>query len=457
MSPKITFIGGGSYQWGPKLLLDLANTASLRDAEVALHDINIQPLPKMLQLVDRVRESRGLRWRASATGDRRTALAGADFVIVCISTGALTSMAVDIEVPEKYGLRQSVGDSVGPGGINRALRNIPVMVGIARDMEELCPDAWLLNLTNPMTTLTRSVLAATEIEAVGLCHEVTGVQFQLSMLLGCDFREMQLDVCGVNHLPLITSLHIGGVDGLELLADKLEDLDGFGEETLSLPNMFGAHEIASSGGEWTKAGLLDQHRVKLELFRRFGVLPAAGDRHLVEFFPNFLTETSGWGERWGVDLTTIATREESQRGYVHELDELLVASEIPRTPSGEMVAALIDSRVRDKAREFPLNVGNVGQVGDLPYDAVVESMCDVDGRGVHPRGEVFAPPLLAEYLRRISASQEMVVEAALSGDRQLVFEAMLADPLASTLDYDALWGMTNELIDATMQWLPQFV
>ena len=456
MSPKITFIGGGSYQWGPKLLLDLANTASLRDAEVVLHDINPEPLPTMLQLIERITESRGLRWKASATVDRRAALDGADYVIVCISTGALNSMAVDIEVPEKYGIRQSVGDSVGPGGINRALRNIPVLVSIARDMQDLCPQAWLLNLTNPMTTLTRSVLATTDIEAIGLCHEVTGVQFQLSMLLDCDMRAMELEVCGVNHLPLITSLTIDGIDGLRLLREKLEDLDAFGAETLTLPAMFGAHEASSSGGEWTKHALLGEHLVKLELFRRFGVLAAAGDRHLVEFFPNFLTESSQWGQRWGVELTTIAERERWQNQYIKELDDLMIAPDIPKVPSGEMVAAIIDSRIRDKARTFPLNIANVGQVADLPADVVVESMCVVDGGGLRPQAPVFAPALLAEYLRRVSASQEIVVEAALTGDRQLVFEAMLADPLASTLDYDALWQMTNELIDATVQWLPQF-
>src|SRR5205814_5489809 len=124
-------------------------------------------------------------------------------VVVCISTGALDSMAHDIDIPARYGIKQSVGDSVGPGGINRALRNIPVLVGIGRDMAELCPDAWLLNLTNPMTTLTRSVQKATGIYTVGLCHEVTIMQFQLSLLLDFDMLGIDLDACGVNHLPIV--------------------------------------------------------------------------------------------------------------------------------------------------------------------------------------------------------------------------------------------------------------
>ena len=456
MSPKIAFIGGGSYQWGPKLLLDLADTPSLRDAEIVLHDIDPQPLPTMLAFIEQVRACRDIAWTAQATTDRRAALKDADYVIVCISTGALRSMAHDIEIPKRYGIFQSVGDSVGPGGVNRALRNIPVMVSIARDMEELCPAAWLLNLTNPMTALTRSVHETSELTAIGLCHEVTGVQFQLSMLLGCEMRAMDIEVCGVNHLPLITALTINGEDGLAQLADKLRDIEQFGAETLHLPEFLGGHEASTAGGEWTKANLLDEHRVKLELFQRFGVLPAAGDRHLVEFFPNFLTEQSGYGKRWGVELTTIEDREQWQVHYIAELERMMARAELPREPSGEMVAAIIDSHLRGKPRTFPLNIANSGQVADLAYDVVVESMCIVDGDGIRARDETFAPPMLAEYLRHISASQELTVEAALTGDRQMVFDAMLTDPLASTLDYDRLWMMTNEMIDATLEWLPQF-
>ncbi len=456
MAPKITFIGGGSYQWGPKLLLDLADTKSLVDAEVVLHDLDPEPLAKMSAFIEHIRGCRPIQWKTSATTDRGAALQDADYVIVCISTGALDSMKFDIEIPQRYGVFQSVGDSVGPGGVVRALRNIPVMVSIAQEMEARCPNAWLLNLTNPMTTLTRSVQTTTEIEVIGLCHEVIGVQFQLSMLLGCDMRAMNLSVCGVNHLPLITELDIGGVDGLALLADKLENIEEFGAETIVLPAAFGAHEASTAGGSFTKAGLLREHQVKLELFRRFGVLPAAGDRHLVEFFPNFLTESSQWGERWGVKLTTIDGRRLWQEHHIAELATMMATPQIPVTPSGEMVAALIDSRIRNKGRAFPLNIANSGQVPDLPYDVVVESMCVVDADGVRARDETFAPPLLAEYLRRVSASQELVVEAALTGDRDMVFEAMLADPLASTVDFDQLWQMTNEMIYATLPWLPQF-
>jgi alpha-galactosidase len=452
---KITFIGGGSYQWTPKLVLDIAGMKSLHDAEIALCDIDARPLPRMLELVEHINRLAGTSLTATATTDRREVLAGSDYVVVCISTGALESMACDITIPEKYGIRQSVGDTVGPGGINRALRNIPVMVGIARDMEELCPDAWLLNLTNPMTTLTRSITSATAIEAIGLCHEVTLTQFQLSLLLDCDMRAIDIEVFGVNHLPIITRIDADGRDGLAELSEKLDDPESFGREELHLPPMIG-HEAISGGGSFTKVGLLEQNQVKLELFRRFGVLPGAGDRHLVEFFPGFLTEASQWGARWGVKLTDIAERERWQDFHISELEKLMAADALPTQPSGEMVASIIDSYLRDKPHSYPVNIPNTGQCADLPTDAVVESMGTVDGNGVRPRDFVSAPPLIAECVRRVASSQELTVEAALAGDRELVFQAMLADPLAGRIDYDDVWRMTNELIDATERWLPQF-
>jgi alpha-galactosidase len=186
------------------------------------------------------------------------------------------------------------------------------------------------------------------------------------------------------------------------------------------------------------------------------VLPAAGDRHLVEFFPGFLTEESGWGERWGVRLTTIEEREASQRAYVAELDVLLASGEIPMMPSGEMVAPVIQCLELDQAGWFPLNVPNEGQVADLPDGATVESICVVDGKGVRGRDEVRLPATVAELLHRVAAAQEATVDAAVRGVRDRVFEAMLLDPLAGRLDYERLGAMTDEMLAATSRWLPQF-
>src|SRR5688500_2519435 len=157
MPPRITIIGGGSYQWVPKLLTDLANTPALHEAEVVIEDMDPAPIPRMVELVEHVSRVRGIGLTATGTTDQRASLEGADYVVVTISTGGFESMRLDLEIPEKYGIRQSVGDTVGPGGIIRAQRNIPVFLEIVRNMEEICPEAWLLNLTNPMTAITRAV------------------------------------------------------------------------------------------------------------------------------------------------------------------------------------------------------------------------------------------------------------------------------------------------------------
>jgi alpha-galactosidase/6-phospho-beta-glucosidase family protein len=456
MPPRIVIIGGGSYQWVPKLLIDVANTPSLHDAEIVLEDLNAQPLPLMATWVERIAALRGIGLSVTTTTDQRRALEGADYVVVSISTGGFTSMRQDLEVPAHYGIRQSVGDTVGPGGISRALRNVPVLVGIARDMQEECPDAWLLNLTNPMTALCRAVTRETPVKTIGLCHELTMTRFTLSLLFDTDFRGLGMQVTGVNHLPVITTLEVDGDDGFTRLRDLVDDPVRHKEPlAFDLPAEFGEPRSGPGGG-WTRGDLLARHQLKLELFDRFGVLPAAGDRHLAEFFPGFLTEESGWGQRWGVGITTIEQREASQAGHVANLEALVRAPEVSAAPSGELVAALIDSFERDRPRHFPLNLPNAGQCPDLPADVVVESVCTADARGVRGRDAAVCPPGLAEHLRRVSAAQELTVEAALTGRRETVFAAMLADPLASRIDWDQLQAMTDDLLDATARWLPQF-
>ncbi len=209
-------------------------------------------------------------------------------------------------------------------------------------------------------------------------------QFTLSQLLDADFRAFDLTVTGVNHLPVITGMKVGTDDGFELLRALLADADGRGDEPVHLPEGLG-HEQHSFGGQFKKRDLLASNRVKFELFERFGVLPAAGDRHLVEFFPGFLTEESDWGRRWGVGLTSIADREAWQDYYKAEFAELRAATEVPKMPSGEIVAPLIDAFLRDKTRHFPLNLPNTGQCPDLPEGPVVESMVTADGDGLHGR------------------------------------------------------------------------
>ncbi len=453
--PRIVIIGGGSYQWVPKLLIDIVNTPSLAEAQLVLQDIDPRPLAPMADFVRHVVGIKGVAVGVSTATDQRAALEGADYVVVSISTGGFASMRHDLEIPERHGIRQSVGDTVGPGGIMRALRNIPVLVGIARDMERQCDDAWLLNLTNPMTTLCRAITRETNVSCVGLCHEITGARFALTNLLDADFRSLDFDVVGVNHLPIFTGLRINGEDAFAQLRELLGDTDRLQREPIHLPPGLDP-ALVELGAQFKKSSLVEQHQVKFAMFERFGVLPAAGDRHLVEFFPGFLTEESGWGKRWGVALTTIADREHDASDYQAELQRLMSAPEIPKMPSGEMVAPIIDSFLRDKRRELPLNLPNAGQVLDLPNEVVVESMCVADASGLRGRDELHAPAPFDEWLRRIVSSQETTVEAAISGNRDKVVDAMLLDPLAGRGDFDHLQQMTDEMLAATSRWLPQF-
>jgi alpha-galactosidase len=454
VAPRIVVIGGGSYQWVPKLLVDLVNTPSLARAQVVLEDVDPGPLPGMEALGRRLAALAGTGMRFESTTDQRAALAGADYVVVTISTGGFSSMRHDLEVPARHGIRQSVGDTVGPGGISRALRNIPVLLAIAADMEELCPDAWLLNITNPMTTLCRALTRCTSIRTVGLCHEIALTRYTLSQLLGVDFRAIDLTVAGVNHLPFVTAIDAGGADGFDLLRALLDDAARAGEEPVPAAAREGP--AAQVGRGLRKRDLLAANRVKLALFERFGVLPAAGDRHLVEFFPGFLTEESGWGSRWGVTLTTIADREDWLRFHRAEFDRLRALDAVPAEPSGEIVAPLVDAFERGLERTFPCNLPNEGQVPDVPDGAVVEAMCTTRGRALVGRDRPHLPPTPAEWLRRVVASQEATVDAALAGDRDRVVEAMLLDPLAGRVDLDRLVQMTDDLLRATAPWLPQF-
>ena len=446
---QVTIIGGGSYQWSPKLITDLLGTPSLAGMHLVLEDIDPGPLEKMEAIARIADDKLGSKVTVSTTTDQRRALDGADFVVVTISTGGFTSMAVDIDVPARHGIKQSVGDSVGPGGISRALRNIPVLAGIGHDMEDQCPDAWMLNITNPMTTLTRTVCRETTVKTVGLCHEVGGFCMDLAIAFRKPHTAVRPVIEGVNHFPVICEVDVDGADGFELLAELVDELGGL-DALAPAPGQPDAEPFS-------KLDFARRHLLKLTLLDRWGALLGANDRHLAEFMPGMLTEESGWGAAWGIELTPIARREEHQEEYIAEVDAVLAGQEELATwDSGELVAPVIDSLVTGTHRELPLNLPNAGQCPDLPADAVVESICVVDGDGMRGRDVAAAPAPFAELLRRHVAVQELTVEAALTGDRALAQQAFALDPLAGRGDLRDTEAMVEELLAGTSRWLPQF-
>jgi alpha-galactosidase len=445
---QVTIIGGGSFQWGPTLVADLLLTPCFADGgHLVLEDLDPAPLATIEALAHRMIDHLGADVTVTTTTDQRKSLDCADFVVVTISTGGFASMTVDLDVPARHGIRQSVGDSVGPGGINRSLRNIPVLVGIARDMEQICPDAWLLNITNPMTALTRSVCRETSVKAVGLCHEVGNFQFDLAIALQLPHTAVRPTVSGVNHFPVVTALEVDGRDGFEVVRELVDSVGGMD-----------AIAPGADHDEIEPMSRLDfgvRNYLKLSMFERWGVIPAAGDRHLAEFLPSILTEEAEWGGAWGVELTPMAKREADQADFIATVDRQLDGSEQLHTwASGEMMAMVVDSLTTGELRELPVNIPNAGQCPDLPLGPVVESMCVVDADGVRGRDQASVPPVVAELLRRHVATQELTVEAAVRADRDLAVQAFLLDPLAGRGDMRDAEAMAAELLAGTSRWLP---
>ena len=456
MAPKITFVGGGSTHWTPRLLVDFANTPSLCDATVALVDIDEATLPPMLTIAKHIATSRGVGLSATATTDLAEGLDGAEFVITAFSVGGFDSMALDVDIPARFGVRQPVGDSVGPGGILRSLRSVPVMLDIARQVERHAPDALLLNVSNPLSALCRAVTSQTKVRAVGLCNELVGMQFWLSLVFDAGMHEIDPIVAGVNHLPLVTALRIGSEDGFAMLNDVLdhpEQLEGQ-PVWMDPPDQSHWHRLDPDRG-WTKADIIANNRMKLDVFRRFGVMPAAADTHIAEFFPWFVTAASDYGRDWGVHHYGMGGHRQDKVDDDLWAAELEAGGEVPVWPSGELAAPLLEAIVTGNTCSLPVNLPNRGQVTDLPADVVVECMGTVDAGGVRPR-DVASAGALAEHLRRVVTSQELTVEAALTGDRRLVLQAMLADPLAGSQPWENVVDMTEEMLAASARWLPQF-
>jgi len=458
MATRITIIGGGSYHWTPRLLSDFANTPALQDAAVVLHDIDAAKLPRMVELGALLARRRGIPMSVTSEIDRRRALDGAEFVIACLSVGGFESMAHDLEIPESHGMRQPIGDTVGPGGVMRALRSVPVVLDIARDIEAVCPDALFINVSNPLTALCRAVTRETKVQTVGLCNELVGMQYVVSLLLDADMRKLDPVVGGVNHLPLVTELtDARGNDALAQLRDLLDDPDRAARETMwmELPSAM-EYEKITPGERWHKADVIHNNRVRLELFRRFGVLPGSGDHHVAEFFPGFVTPENDYGSQWKVHIYGLRKHMADADDDVTHYEAVRDSDEVSRFPSGELVAPLLDALVTGTRRDLPVNLPNRGQVANLPTGVVVEAMGTADADGVRARDTVDVPSVLGEYLRRVAVSQELTVDAALTGDRTAVFEAMLADPMAGRLPFEEVATMTEEMLTATAPWLPQF-
>ena len=437
---RICIVGGGSYNWSPIMLRDIAATKDL-SGTIVLHDIDPAALEDIQRLGRKIMSVAGADFAVEATTDLNEALRDAEFVIVTITTGGLEAMRHDLDIPRKYGIYQAVGDTVGPGGLSRALRNIPVMVEIARAMERVCPDAWLLNLTNPMTTLTRALNKVTKLKVIGLCHELFGVRGTLREMFDTTNENLQMRVAGVNHMIWLLDLKIRGQDGFQMIRDYVKS----GRQ---IP-------VRTSGAAGPFPSFRDHWQVKLALFDVYGYLPAAGDRHVAEFFPYFLTKETHAGADYGVGLTLIEHRYEvarlaqsSVRSWIESADPL------PVERSEEEVVDIIAAVANGRSLHTIVNLPNRGQIDNLPREAVVETMGMVGPTGPYGVSVGALPRGVLNTVYPHVINQEMIVDAALAGNRQLALQALLNDPLVH--DFRSAPRMLDELLKAHAEYLPQF-
>lgn len=449
---KIALIGAASPQWGFTLMRDIIVVLSAdracveRRPRLVLEDLDERNLEKAHRLAEMVAAATGGRVRIDSTTDQREAVAAAAFVVTSLAVGALEAMQPDLEIPYEYGIYQPVGDTVSIGGAIRAARNIPALVSVAEDMADLAsPGAWLLNLSNPLAALTRAVTRQTNVNTVGLCHELYGGLRALSRWLGFDYgdwkRTLEIRVLGVNHCGWLQGLRIDGEDAFPRLRAFLE-----------------SRQITTESRRLydSETPEFRHHNVKLVLFLRHGVLPYSGDRHTAEFFTQFVNSGTNRGADYGVMLTTIQSRLVDWRGYARETIHRRLAGLTPEdlAVSEEAAARVIRSMIVDEPFTDVANLPYDGRsLPGVPAGAVLERMCSYDGKGVHPIPVEPLPPGPQEHLALHAGIIEDVVESALSGDRALMLRALGRDPLLRNMDAARLAEMWDRLARANAEWI----
>jgi alpha-galactosidase len=427
---KTVFLGAGSTVFTRNLLGDILGHEELADSEIVLHDIDAERLGTSELVARRVCEALKAPAAISATTDRRAALDGADYAINMIQVGGYEPCTVtDFEVPKRFGLRQTIGDTLGIGGIMRGLRTIPVLLSMCEDMEDVCPDVLFLNYSNPMAMNCRAVNRATKIRTVGLCHSVQGTAFELSLDLGIDYREITYLAAGINHMAFYLRFERDGED----LYPRLRSLAASDQ-------------------------VPEHNRVRYEMLKRIGYFVTESSEHFAEYVPWFIKrDRPDLIDDFHVPLDEYPRRCVAQ--IEHWKDERRRLENEPVTdvrPSGEYAATIIRSIETGRPRTIYGNVANHGLIDDLPSGCTVEVPCLVDGNGVQPTRVGALPPQIAALIRTNVNVQELTVEAALTGRIEHVYHAAMLDPhTAAELDLNQIWELVDELIMAHGDWIPK--
>ncbi|HOV47006.1 MAG TPA: alpha-glucosidase/alpha-galactosidase [Anaerolineae bacterium] len=465
--PKITFIGAGSTVFAKNLLGDLLSFPELAHATISLHDIDPERLRTTEVVAHRLAQGLEAHPTIEATLDRRQALDGADYAIAMFQiAGYQPGTVIDFEIPKKYGLRQTIADTLGVGGIMRALRTIPVMLEMAQDMQDLCPDVTFLNYVNPMAMLTWAMNRGTPIKTVGLCHSVQGTAEQLAHDLDIPLEEITYRCAGINHMAFYLRFERHLPNG------EVEDL---------YPRL---RQVIAEGR------VPDWNRVRYEVFKRLGYFVTESSEHFSEYVPWFIKrDRPDLIERFNIPLDEYIRRCEVQiAGWEasHEtvlnpdapideanLRERLLAVRATEqdvrnaiamvtnfdaiTPSHEYGAYIIHSLETGIPRVIYGNVMNYGLIDNLPQGCCVEVPCLVDRNGIQPTRIGALPPHLAALMQTNVNVQALTVEAALTRKREHIYHAAMLDPhTAAELDLEQIWQMVDDLIAAHGDWLPAY-
>ena len=455
---KIAYIGGGSKAWARVFMTDLALADDIC-GEIALYDIDIPAAQLNKQIGARINEAPETitKWDYNVYDTLGDALDGADFVVCSILPGTFDEMAADVHLPEEYGIYQSVGDTVGPGGVLRAMRTVPIYENFAREIKAHCPDAWVLNLTNPMTACTKTLYDVfPEIKAFGCCHEV----FHAQEFLCCAAKEMlgverphrseiKIDACGVNHFTWITEANYNGTDMLKVLPGFIDRFyeSGYCEQNVNDPQGFRDDPF------------LYGNKVKMDLFRRFGVLAAAGDRHLAEFMDrSWYIKNEENAESWLFHLTSVDYRKKDMRKKIERSHRLADGTEkIEVKHSDEECVELIKALAGAiPPRISNANVINVGQMPDMPLGSVVETNCVFSQNSLKPITAKRLPRDVNALVLRNAVNIENTYYGIKERSFDRIFEAFMNQPLCAGLSLDDGRALFGRLVKATEKYLKDY-
>lgn len=449
---KIAYIGGGSRGWAWGLMSDLVKADDIC-GEVALYDIDLKAAKDNEIIGNKFKELEDCKseWNYKAYEKIGDALTGADFVVISILPGTFEEMESDVHTPEKYGIYQSVGDTSGPGGIVRALRTIPMFEEIALAIKEFCPQAWVINYTNPMT-LCVSALYKTfpEIKAFGCCHEVFGTQDILVNMLDemkgikdVKREDIKVNVTGVNHFTWLTTAQYKDMDLMPIYKEYCEKY---------IEN--GIPRKEEEDDHWMNGGFRCLHKVKMDLFLRYGLIAAAGDRHLAEFCDKeWYIDNPELVDKWGFGLTSVEWRKDNLQKRLDKSAKLLSGEEkCEIKPTGEEGVEQIRALLGLRDLVTNVNIPNVGQIPNLPLGAVVETNAVFRSNEVRPVMAGNIPDEIYTLISRIVGEQLLVVEAATERDIEKAFKAFVADPLVN-LPLDKARELFDEMLENTKKYL----